>query len=75
MLRYPVELTRRADGGVVLTLPDLPEVTVIGPTEAFARICASGVVEGVLKAYAADARPVPPPSEIPGAPTIAATIN
>jgi predicted RNase H-like HicB family nuclease len=70
MLRYPVQLTRCDDSGVILTLPDVPEVTVIGPTEEFARRCASFVLEGVLKAYAADGRPAPEPSQIPDAPTI-----
>ena len=70
MLRYPVQLTRRDDGGVILTLPDVPEVTVIGPTEEFARRCASYVLEGMLKTYAAEGRPAPEPSDIPDAPTI-----
>ena len=71
MLRYPVRLTRCDDSGVILTLPDLPEVTVIGPTEEFARHCASSVLEGILRAYAAEDRPAPQPSLIPGAPTLA----
>ena len=75
MLRYPVQLTRCHDSGVILTLPDVPEVTVIGPTEEFARRCASSVLEGMLKAFAAEDRPAPEPSEIPGAPTIAARLH
>jgi predicted RNase H-like HicB family nuclease len=71
MLRYPVRLTRCDGSGVILTVPDLPGVTVIGPSEEFARRCASSVLEGILKAYAAEDRPVPAPSLIPGAPTVA----
>jgi predicted RNase H-like HicB family nuclease len=75
MLRYPVQLTRCDDSGVILTLPDVPEVTVVGPTEAFARRCASSVLEGMLKAYAADDRPAPEPSHIPGAKTVFARLH
>ena len=70
MLRYPVHLTRCDGSGVILTVPDLPGVTVIGPSEEFARRCASYVLEGVLKAYAAEGRPAPQPSDMPNAPTI-----
>jgi predicted RNase H-like HicB family nuclease len=75
MLRYPVQLTRCDDSGVILTLPDVPEVTVIGPTEEFARRCATSVLEGMLKAFAAEDRPAPEPSLIPGAPTISARFH
>ena len=71
MIRYPVRLTRCDGSGVILTVPDLPGVTVIGPSEEFVRRCVSSVLEGILKAYAAEDRPAPSPSRIPGAPTVA----
>jgi predicted RNase H-like HicB family nuclease len=65
-----VQLTRCPSSGVILTVPDVPEVTVVGPTEEFARRCASFVLEGVLKAHAKAGRAMPMPSHIPGAPTV-----
>src|SRR5437764_8826879 len=39
MLRYPVKLTRDADGTILVTAPDLPELTTFGEdaTDALAR--------------------------------------
>jgi antitoxin HicB len=70
MLTYPVRLAPGDDVKVLLTFPDVPEASVAGASEDEVIAAAQEVLEQVLAGYVVDARPIPAPSEICGAPTI-----
>ena len=69
MLRYPVRFTP-TDGGVQLSFPDVPEAQVNAATEEEAIAGALEALERSLSGYVVDARPIPGPSDICGAPTV-----
>src|SRR5436305_12547650 len=62
MLRYPVKLTRDADGTILVTAPDLPELTTFGEdaTDALARAvdASATALQGRITAR----EKIPPPS-------------
>lgn len=71
LLAYPVELTPDDDGTLLVTCPDLPEVTTFGEDEAEALRHALGAIEEVLASRIADREAVPPPSPAAGRPMVA----
>lgn len=70
MLSYPVRLTPAAETDVKLTFPDVPEAEVLGTSEEDVFSRALPELEKALAAYVVDGRPIPPPSDICGAPTV-----
>lgn len=70
MLRYPARLEPADDGKIRLILPDVPEVEVIADSEDAALGNAVEALETALGGYVADARPMPRPSDICGAPMV-----
>lgn len=70
MLRYPARLEPTEHGKVRLILPDVPEVEVIADSEVGAVDAAAEALEGALGGYILDARPIPTPSDVCGAPMI-----
>lgn len=71
MLAYPARLLPTDEGTVMLTLPDVPEVVLVGRNEDDAFERAPALLESVLAGYVVERRAIPAPSEICGAPTIA----
>lgn len=67
---YPARITPGEDGLVLVTFPDVPEAVVCGEGEEAALERAPEVLDMVLSGYAAEARPIPEPSEICGAPLV-----
>lgn len=72
MADYPVRLIPTADGAVLLTFPDLPGVELTAADEDAAIAGAPAALETELARYRAESRPMPVPSDICGAPTVAA---
>lgn len=70
MLRYPVRLIPADEGRVMLCFPDVPEAVVVGETEDDAFEKAVNVLEAVLSGYVVEAKPIPAPSDICGAPEV-----
>ncbi|ACB27661.1 type II toxin-antitoxin system HicB family antitoxin [Methylobacterium radiotolerans] len=64
MLRYPVVLTPDDDGSLLVTCPDLPEVTSFGDDEAEALIHGADAVATALKGRITARQPIPEPSPI-----------
>lgn len=69
MFAYPVELTQDDNGTLLVTCPDLPEVTTFGEDYADAMARARDAVEEALAARIADRQDIPLPS--PGADMVA----
>lgn len=70
MLRYPARLEPTDDGKVRLILPDVPEVEILAATEDAALDGAAEALETALSFYVVDARAIPTPSDICGAPMV-----
>jgi antitoxin HicB len=62
VLAYPIELTPDDNGTLLVTCPDLPEVTTFGENERDALNHAVDAVEVALASRIAPGEPVPPPS-------------
>jgi antitoxin HicB len=64
---YPVAMTLdEADGGFVVTFPDLPEAVTQGDTEEEALTAAADCIEEAIAARIDDGLEIPTPSEISG---------
>ena len=61
MAYFPIQLETDDDGSLLVTCPDLPEVTTFGADRAGARAAAGRAVEEALAARLADGLPLPPP--------------
>jgi antitoxin HicB len=72
MPRYPVRLTPGEEGLVMATFPDVPEAVCCGAGEEEAIARARSVLELVLCGYRLEGRPIPDPSAIADARTVAA---
>ena len=72
VISYPARLIPLEDGTVLVRLPDVPEVSATGRTEEEALVGVRPVLEAVLRAYLADGRPLPRPSDTCGAPHVEA---
>ena len=70
MRTYPVRVVPEGEGGVMLLFPDVPEAVVVGQSEDDAFDRAVPVLEAALTGYADEGRPLPPASDICGAPTV-----
>ena len=70
MLSYPARLLPTDEGAVMLTLPDVPEVVLVGRDEDEAFAQAPAVLDAVLAGYVLERRPIPTPSDICGAPSV-----
>lgn len=70
MLTYPARLEPTDDGKVRLILPDVPEVEILAATEDAALGGAAEALESALSFYVVDARAIPAPSDICGAPMV-----
>ena len=73
-LAYPVQLRKEGEA-VLVTCPDLPEVTTFGEDEADALLRAKGAIEEALAARIAHREDIPEPSAAKGAPTVALDTN
>ena len=71
MIQYPVRLIPGDGGSVTLVFPDIPDVSVVGTSENDAFEQAGPILESALGGYDVDGRPLPAPSDICGAPTVA----
>src|SRR3546814_20723388 len=60
-MKYPIKLTR-ADGAVMATCPDLPELASVGDTPDEALREAVDAIETTLQLYMQDRRGIPAPS-------------
>jgi|SRR5690348_3535518 antitoxin HicB len=60
-MKYPIKLTR-ADGAVMATCPDLPELATVGDTPDEALREAIDAIETTLQMYMQDRRGIPAPS-------------
>ena len=70
MLSYPVRLIPEEDGRVRLTVPDVPEATLVAASEEEAFEGAQLKLETVLAGYVVSGRAIPTPSDTCGAPTV-----
>jgi len=70
MLKYPVRLVPTDEGLICVRVVDVPEATAFGASEEEALAIARLILEAVLGAYRAVGRPIPPPSDICGAPVV-----
>ena len=70
VLRYPVRLVPTRSGRVRAVFPDLPQAIAEGRDEEDALYRAKFVLEMCLGHRAARGEPLPPPSDICGAPTV-----
>jgi antitoxin HicB len=68
MLAYPIELTPDDNDTLLVTCPDLPEVTSFGEDEADALLRAVGAIEEALAARMSDREDIPAPSPANGRP-------
>lgn len=66
MLGYPLELAPDDNGTLLVTCPDLPEVTTFGEDKASAIDQAVDAIETALASRIADDEPVPAPSSARG---------
>jgi antitoxin HicB len=62
MLRYPVKLTNDDNGTVLVTAPDLPEVTTFGDDAADALARAVDAIATALQGRITDRKAIPKPS-------------
>ena len=62
MLRYPVKLTRDDNGTMLVTAPDLPEVTTFGEDPADALLRAADAIATALKGRITAREKIPMPS-------------
>jgi antitoxin HicB len=70
LLSYPARIIPEEDGTVRLTLPDVPEVSLIAVGEEEAFRLAPAALESALAGYVLEHRPFPSPSDIGGAPLV-----
>ena len=70
-LAYPTRLERQADGGVLVTFPDIPEALTEGATEQEALVEAEDCLIAALGGYVLDRRDIPRPSPARGSPLVA----
>ena len=61
-MRYAIELTSDDNETILVTCPDLPEVTTFGEDEADARLRAVDAIETALQGRMADRAEIPAPS-------------
>ena len=73
-LAFPLALEWE-DRAVVVTCPDLPEVTTFGEDEADALLRAKGAVEEALAARIAHRDDIPAPTQAAGAPAVTLDTN
>ena len=66
MLGYPIELTPDDNGTLLVTCPDLPEVTSFAEDEAEAWLRAKDAIEEALAHRIADGEEIPGPSPAQG---------
>lgn len=66
MLRYPVMLVPDDNGTLLVTCPDLPEVTTFGRDSEEALVHAADAVATALKGRIAAREPIPAPSDSNG---------
>jgi len=71
VLKYPARLIPTEDGVILVRLLDVPEAAAFGATEEEALANVKPVLETVLSSYCVDGRPIPSPSDVCGAPTVA----
>jgi len=64
MLRYPVKLTRDDNGTLLVTAPDLPEVTTFGEDIDDALARAGDAIATALQGRITDRREIPAPSAV-----------
>jgi len=62
-MRYPARLKPQAEGGYVVTFPDIPEAITQGEDVEDALKHAADALESALEFYFEARRPVPPPSK------------
>jgi len=62
LLGYPIELTPDDNATLLVTCPDLPEVTTFAKSEAEARVRAKDAIEEALAGRIADGDDVPAPT-------------
>jgi len=67
---YPIVLTPDDNGSLLVTCPDLPEVTSFGADETDALRHAADAVEEALAARMAHREPIPDPSPAHGLPVV-----
>ncbi len=63
MLAYPIELTPDDNGTMLVTCPDLPEVTTFGETEAECREMARGAISEAVAARLSRFEDIPRPGK------------
>lgn len=63
MFDYPVVLSAQAEGGFVVTFPDVPEAITQGEDRDEAMLYAVDALEAALSFYIGDRRPLPVPSK------------
>lgn len=64
MLAYTINMTPDSNGTILVTCPDLPEVTTFGEDEADALMRAVRAIEEALAARIADREDIPTPSPV-----------
>lgn len=64
MLHYPMDLTPDDNGTLLVTCPDLPEVTTFGEDFESATVHASDAIEEALAARAVTGQEIPEPSAL-----------
>ncbi len=69
-LNWPVELTPREDGSILVTFPDVPEALTEGETEAEALLQAQDCLVAALGGYIGARRAIPGPSPTRGRATV-----
>lgn len=70
-MEYPIVMTRDDNGTLLVTCPDLPEVTTFGEDEADALRHAADAIDEALAARIADREDIPSPSPAAGRRTVA----
>lgn len=71
MLKYPARLIPTEEGMILVRLLDVPEAAAFGSSEDEALANVQPILEAVLSSYCVDGRPIPSPSDVCGAPTVA----
>lgn len=71
MLTYPARLIPGSEGRVMLVLPDVPELVVVAANEDEAFRKAPPLLDTILAGYELEGKPLPRPSDICGAPSVA----
>lgn len=62
MLAYPAHFLLQSNRMVILTVPDVPEVVVVGYSEDDALRRAPAILDAVLQGYVMEGRSLPHPS-------------